>query len=81
VAVPMQSLYDSDRVYRVENNRLSGISVTRVGDYIDEHGQFRVLVRSQELKPGDTLMITQLPVAITGLLVSPVALLHDQADA
>lgn len=81
VAVPMQSLYETDRVYRVENNRLNGISVTRIGDYIDEQGHFRVLVRSDELKAGDSLMTTQLPVAISGLLVTPVALLHDQADA
>ena len=81
IAVPMQSLYESDRVYRVENNRLNAISVTRVGDYIDDQGQFRILVRSDELKAGDSLMTTQLPVAISGLLVSPLALLHDQADA
>jgi len=81
IAVPMQSLYESDRIYRVENNRLNGISVTRVGDYIDDQGHYRVLVRSSELKAGDSLMITQLPVAITGLLVSPVPLLHDQSDA
>ncbi len=81
IALPMQSLYANNRVYRVENNRLHGIEVTRVGDYVDEGGNYRVLVRSPELREGDELMTTQLPVAMTGLLVSPVALFENQADA
>lgn len=81
IALPMHSLYENNRIYRVENNRLASIEVTRVGDYIDEQGNYRVLVRSDALQPGDSVMTTQLPTAISGLLVTPVAFLQDQADA
>jgi HlyD family secretion protein len=81
VAVPLQAIYENNRVYRVENNRLVAIEVMRIGEYRDDQGNYRVLVRSPRLQPGDSLMTTQLPVAISGLLVAPVAALEDQADA
>jgi multidrug efflux pump subunit AcrA (membrane-fusion protein) len=71
VAVPIQSIYENTRVYKVEHDRLVGISIEQVGDHIDGSGQYRILVRSGELLAGDRIVTTQLPRAITGLLVDP----------
>ncbi|MEX0942678.1 MAG: HlyD family efflux transporter periplasmic adaptor subunit [Pseudomonadales bacterium] len=82
VAVPIQSVYENTRVYKVEQERLVGVSIEQVGDYMNESGDFRILVRSDELRAGDRIVTTQLPRAITGLLVEPVdASEFDQALA
>lgn len=72
VALPIQAIYENDRVYKVEERRLVGINIEQAGDYIDQEGNFHVLVRSPELREGDRLITTQLPRAITGLLVDPI---------
>ncbi len=72
VALPVQSLYENNRVYKVEDDRLKGINVQQVGDYIDPQGNYQVLIRSNGIVPGDRLITTQLPRAITGLLVDPI---------
>jgi len=72
VAVPVQSVYDDNRIYKVVDSRLVGIRANRVGDYIDDEGDFKVLVRSDELRSGDRVITTQLPRAISGLLVEPI---------
>ncbi len=73
VAVPPQALYGTDRIYRVSNERLEGILVQRLGEtHID--GQRRLLLRSPDIRPGDKLVTTQLPNAITGLKVNVGAL-------
>ena len=68
VAVPVQSIYENDRIYRVIDNRLDAVTVERVGEYLDA-GAYRVLVRSSDLRDDDTVITTQLPKAVTGLLV------------
>ena len=72
VVLPIQSIYDNNRIYRVEENRLVGVNIEQVGDYIDADGQYRILIRSAEISKGDVLVTTQLPRAITGLLVEPI---------
>lgn len=72
VALPIQSIYENDRIYKVENDRLVGMRVKQVGEYLDGEGNFKVLVRSPAIKEGDRLITTQLPRAITGLLVEPI---------
>lgn len=42
-----------------------------VGDYVVAENRFKVLIRSPELQAGDQIITTQLPRAITGLLVQP----------
>ncbi len=73
VAVPPQALYGTDRIYRVSSERLEGIQVQRLGETIVD-GQRRLLLRSPDIKPGDQLVTTQLPNAITGLKVNVGAL-------
>ena len=69
VAVPIHALYNDDTLYLVENDRIRGIAVVRVGERISNDGSFEVLVRSQQIAPGARLVSTQLPNALTGMLV------------
>ncbi|MCZ6888592.1 MAG: HlyD family efflux transporter periplasmic adaptor subunit [Gammaproteobacteria bacterium] len=71
VALPVQAIYESDRVYRVVDNRLQSMTVERIGEYTTERGEYRVLVRSAEFVAGQSIVTTQLPNAITGLRVEP----------
>jgi hypothetical protein len=69
VALPIASLYENDRVYTVEDHRLRAVHVERVGELHTEDGQYRVLVRASELAQGQPVITTQLPKAVSGLLV------------
>lgn len=70
VALPVQSIYENDRIYEVRENRLHAIAIERVGEYQTESGEYRILVRSHELNAGQKIITTQLPKAISGLLVA-----------
>ena len=72
IALPLQSIYENNRIYKVVDRRLKGIEVAQVGDYLDASGKHQVLIRSEEIVEGDVLITTQLPRAISGLLVDPV---------
>jgi multidrug efflux pump subunit AcrA (membrane-fusion protein) len=72
IALPVQSIYENDRIYRVEDNRLQAVNIERIGDYETPDGQYRVLVRSESLHSGEQIITTQLPRAISGLLVEPI---------
>ncbi len=69
VALPVASLYENDRIYAVVDSRLKPIQVERVGEYQSADGEYRILVRSPELGDGQAVITTQLPKAMTGLLV------------
>jgi multidrug efflux pump subunit AcrA (membrane-fusion protein) len=71
VALPIASLYENDRVYAVEDHRLRAITVERVGELHTADGEYRVLVRSPELAADLQVITTQLPKAMSGLLVEP----------
>ena len=68
VALPVQAIYDSRKVFKVVESRLVSVEVDRIGAYEDDHG-YRVLVRNPDLHAGDQIITTQLPRAIDGLLV------------
>ena len=68
----MQSIYENNRVYRVEKDRLKAVQVEQIGDYVNEEGDYQILVRSTDISAGDKLITTQLPRAITGLLVDAI---------
>ena len=72
IAVPVQSIYDNGRVYAVRESRLVGYDVERVGEYENEIDGYRILIRSDAIGEGDQVITTQLPRAITGLLVDVV---------
>ena len=67
-SVPVSSIYGTNRLYRVENERLVAVNVEIMGRQYSDGRQF-VLVRSDSLKPGDEIITTQLPLAVSGLKV------------
>jgi hypothetical protein len=86
IALPVQSIYENDRIYAIRDlaagttseldgsqheYRLEAITVERVGEAQAEDGQHRILVRSPEISAGQKIITTQLPRAISGLLVEP----------
>jgi multidrug efflux pump subunit AcrA (membrane-fusion protein) len=78
IAVPVQSIYENNRVYTVNNGRLVGHQIKRVGESESPHYGYQILIRSDDLKPGEQIITTQLPRAITGLLVEVAAGVADQ---
>ena len=68
LSLPPQALYGTNRIYIVENNHLQAKEIERIGE-IERNGESQILVTSKEIKPGDQIVFTQLPNAITGLKV------------
>jgi multidrug efflux pump subunit AcrA (membrane-fusion protein) len=69
IALPREAIYGSDRIYRLAGERMSALSVERVGEMQTEDGNNYVIVKSPDIKAGDNIITTQLPNAIDGLLV------------
>ncbi len=67
-SVPVSSIYGTNRIYRVEKERLTAVNVEKLGGQKKAGKQF-VLVRSEKLNPGDEIITTQLPHAVSGLKV------------
>jgi len=72
IPMPIYALYQDQTLYKVVENRLQGVRYEEVGDFLDSDGVFNLLVRSEQISSGDLLVISQLPRAITGLLVEPI---------
>ena len=70
VALPVQSIYGSERIFKVVDERLVGVPITRVGEYENSEDGFRLLVSTDQIAIGEPIITTQLPRAIDGLLVS-----------
>ncbi len=68
-AIPALALYGQGRVYRIVDNRLQAVQVERLGEIRGTNQQPLTLIRSADLNDGDLLITTQLPNAVTGLLV------------
>jgi multidrug efflux pump subunit AcrA (membrane-fusion protein) len=69
VAIPALALYGQNRIYRIVEGRLESLAVQRVGEWTNADGTSLTLVRSSKLQNGDDILVTQLPNAVTGLLV------------
>lgn len=69
IALPPVALYGTDRVYRVTDSRLEAVSVEHYGDGVSPTGDPLVLIRSEQINLGDTIITTQLPNAVSGMLV------------
>ena len=69
VALPYEALYGLDRIYLLEDDRMQGVEVDRVGEIRTDDGNRRVIVRSDQLIPGARVIVTQLPNASDGLRV------------
>lgn len=80
VALPTESIYENDRIYRVIDKRLQATQIERVGETSVE-GRYQVLVRAAELKGGASVLVTQLPQAVSGMLVAPIRGITGQVAA
>lgn len=69
IPLPPVALYGTDRVYRVNDSRLEAVKVEHYGDRELDGDVPQVLVRSDALQAGDQIITTQLPNAVTGMLV------------
>jgi multidrug efflux pump subunit AcrA (membrane-fusion protein) len=69
IEVPFRAVYGSNRLYVVEDGRMHGLDVEPLGTRLGASGEERLLVRSDELEPGDALVTTHMPNAIEGLRV------------
>jgi len=68
-ALPSLAIYGQNRVYVIVEQRLKAVNVDRVGDWTSPTGERLTLVRSAQLRSGDQVLTTQLPNAVSGLLV------------
>ena len=73
VALPFGALYGLNRIYRLQDGRMAGLAVERIGERRDAEDEVRVLVRSPQIKAGDQIITTQLPNAVEGLKVTVTA--------
>ncbi|MFP4061700.1 MAG: efflux RND transporter periplasmic adaptor subunit [Halochromatium sp.] len=81
VEVPFRAVYGSGRLYVVEDGRMRGLDVETLGTRLGAHGEERLLVRSDELEPGDALVTTHMPNAVEGLRVEIIGAEAADADA
>ena len=79
IPLPFAALHGGRRVFVLNEGRLQGIEIERVGE-ITQHGVSEVLVRAPGLKAGTKVMVTHLPNAVHGLKVQEVPE-HKTADA
>ncbi len=77
IALPQEAMYGTNQIYRIDQeHRLRLLQVERVGETTTDSGLSKVLIRAPELHAGDSVLVTQLPSAVDGLLVK----VADQAD-
>jgi multidrug efflux pump subunit AcrA (membrane-fusion protein) len=72
LSMPIYALYENQTVYRIDEQRLQAVHYEIIGDYVTADNELRTLIRSAEIDAGDQLLASQLPRAITGLLVEPI---------
>ena len=70
VVIPREAFYSGNRVFVMDaEQRMRSVDVTLLGSTQDNAGESRLIVQSDKLKADDTLVTTQLPNAIDGLLL------------
>ena len=69
IALPLEALYGTNRIYLFDDGQMKGITVERLGEIHAIGQDRRMLVRSDRLNSGDRVIVTQLPNAIDGLKV------------
>jgi len=72
LSMPVYALYENQTVYKINEQRLQAVRYETVGDYINIDNELQTLIRSDQIAAGDQLLVSQLPRAITGLLVEPI---------
>jgi RND family efflux transporter MFP subunit len=71
IAVPGEAIYGSNRLYKLNGERMQMIEFERVGEREYGEGGTEVLARTPALLRGDKVIVTKLANAADGLLVQP----------
>jgi len=70
IALPHEAIYGTDRIYLLDGeSRMRAQRIERVGEVRLDNGETHVLVRSADRIAGQSVVSTQLPNALDGLLV------------
>jgi len=69
IVLPFEAIYGTNRIYRLVDERMQGLTIESIGNYISPTGESQILVHSEQLKLDDEVIITQLPNAMDGLNV------------
>ncbi len=77
--LPVESLYNGNRIYKVINGYLEATNVKHLGNQYEKNNERLVIVKGKELKTGDVILTTHLPNAITGLKVKPITAGNNNA--
>ncbi len=85
IAVPYQSMYGYNRLYKIVDGRIYSVTVEMIGEYqldasLENKADKMLLVRSAELKAGDHILVTHLPNAFNGLKVEVVSGISDDSS-
>ena len=59
IAIPVQSLYNNEKVFLVRDSRLVGVPVNRVGELDTDESGYQLLVQSEALIAGAPIVTTQ----------------------
>lgn len=82
IKVPYQAMYGTDRLYKIVDSRLELVKAETIGEYQSQTNQkidksvqqSQLLIRSDDLQSGDTILVTHLPNAFTGLKVETIGI-------
>jgi multidrug resistance efflux pump len=69
VAIPYTALYGHDRIFKIVDNHLEGITIERFGERINAQGETELLISSEALADNDIILTSLLPNATTGMKV------------
>ena len=72
VPIPFKAIYGNNRIYLLKQGRMQGLDVETVGQYVPADAPPALLIRSPEIQPGDKIISTHLPNAVSGLKVKVV---------
>lgn len=73
VAVPFRAVYGGDRLYKLVDGRMVGLTVESLGGRVDDDGTEQLLVYSPDLRDGDLIVTTHMPNAMDGLRVETIS--------
>lgn len=68
-SIPLQAIYGKQRIYIAKDGVMQLVKVNKIGQHKLPNGEIRALVKSEEINPGDKIIVTQIPNAIQGLRI------------
>lgn len=69
ISIPYTALYSYDRVFKIVDHHLVGVEIDRLGERINESGEYELLITSEDLKNGDVILSSLVPNAMSGMKV------------